>query len=223
LYNREVIVNDFNLIAHLETSGWDHNHHYHKYLLQFVPENCDQAIDIGCGKGDFVRALAGKAKKIRGIDLSEEMIKKAKEQSSTNQHLEYTVGDILDYDLGINQYNYIVSIATLHHLPLKEILLKLKPALKPKGVLVVLDLYKKESLIDYLLPFIAFPIERSLLLLTTGRIRRPKKDLQIWDEHSKHDEYMTIREIKKLCNEIIPKAKVRRHLFWRYSLVWEKE
>ena len=45
------------------------------------------------------------------------------------------------YDLPAEDFDCIASIATLHHLPLREIMLKMKAALKPEGVLLILWIY----------------------------------------------------------------------------------
>jgi hypothetical protein len=33
---------------------------------------------------------------------------------------------------------------------------------------------------------------------------------------------MKLEEIRRVADEVLPGAIVRRHLFWRYSLVWRK-
>jgi len=43
-------------------------------------------------------------------------------------------------------FDFVSSIATLHHLNQRELLLKIKDALKPCGVLVILDLVQSSSL-----------------------------------------------------------------------------
>jgi hypothetical protein len=35
---------DFDLIAGFQTEKWNHNHHYHDFLLKILPRNC-QHID----------------------------------------------------------------------------------------------------------------------------------------------------------------------------------
>jgi SAM-dependent methyltransferase len=54
-------------------------------------------------------------------------------------------------------FDCIVSIATLHHLPLELMLEKMKAALKENGVLLVLDLFKAESASDFVLSIPAIP------------------------------------------------------------------
>jgi hypothetical protein len=33
---------------------------------------------------------------------------------------------------------------------------------------------------------------------------------------------LPLAEIRRICANRLPGAKVKRHLFWRYSLVWRK-
>src|SRR5437868_4726022 len=44
---------DFDRIALLSKQdadeGWNHNNHYHRFLLEQVPACCAYALDIGCG------------------------------------------------------------------------------------------------------------------------------------------------------------------------------
>jgi hypothetical protein len=31
-----------------------------------------------------------------------------------------------------------------------------------------------------------------------------------------------MREVHTLCDDILPGAKIKQHLLWRYSVVWQK-
>ena len=42
---------DFDRIALLSSDEWDHNSHYHSFLLKHIPPRCTQALEIGCGTG----------------------------------------------------------------------------------------------------------------------------------------------------------------------------
>ena len=54
------------------------------------------------------------------------------------------------------------QIATLHHLPLAEMLLKMKAALKPGGVLLILDLFEPEGATDARIEPAGFARERGI-------------------------------------------------------------
>ena len=53
---------------------------YGKGLLEFVPQNAKQTIlDLGCGTGILTAQLAELCNKVVGVDSSENMIDKARE------------------------------------------------------------------------------------------------------------------------------------------------
>lgn len=76
-----IIREDFNRIAKLGEKQWDHNRHYHRYLGKHIPEHCEDALDIGCGIGEFSRLLAARSKQVTGLDLAPGMLEQAKERS----------------------------------------------------------------------------------------------------------------------------------------------
>jgi len=93
----------------------------------------------------------------------------------------------------------------------------------------VLDLFEPERNLlkpaawrDAALNAFAFGISGSLRLLHNGRLQPPKEVRAAWEEHGKTDSYPTMLQIRTLCADILPGAKVRQHLLWRYSLVWRK-
>jgi hypothetical protein len=38
---------DFDRLALLDDEGWTANNHYHSSLLKFVPQSCEEALEIG--------------------------------------------------------------------------------------------------------------------------------------------------------------------------------
>ena len=220
----ETIRSDFDRLAVLEneTGGWSHNDHYHAHLLRHVPASCHESLEIGCGTGAFARLLAGRSRHVLGLDLSPEMIRIARERSAGFANLDYQVADILEWPFPEEQFDCIASIATLHHLPLDLLLEKMKAALKPGGVLLVLDLFKAEDLTDLFLNGIAFPANLVMRLASNPRVRSSQAQRLAWAEHGKHDHYLKVSAVRRICRGILPNAIIRKHLFWRYSLVWTK-
>jgi 2-polyprenyl-3-methyl-5-hydroxy-6-metoxy-1,4-benzoquinol methylase len=220
---------DFDRLAVLDSEGWTHNNHYHKFLLQHVPRECRNALEVGCGTGAFARQLAERAGHVTAIDLSPEMVRVARSQSEAFPNIDYQLADVIECDLPADHFDCIVTVATLHHLPLRTGLLKLKQALKPGGMLMVLDLFEPERNLltlaggrDAFLNVTAMAASVSLRLIHNGRLRPPRAVRAAWEEHGQHDSYPTMREVRALCAELFPGASVRQHLFWRYSLTWRK-
>ena len=139
---------DFDRLALLDEEGWTANNHYHSFLLKQVPARCENALEIGCGTGAFARQLAERCERVIGLDLSAEMIRVARSRSSQFENLEFQVADAMASTFPQSHFDFICSIATLHHLDQRELLPKLRDALRPRGVLVVLDLVQSDSLVE---------------------------------------------------------------------------
>ena len=218
----EEVRSDFDRLAVLDGDGWNHNNHYHPFLLAQVPADCRQALDIGCGSGEFSRRLAERCEQVLGLDLSPEMIRLARERSRGQTNLDFQVADVMTRQLPPESYDCIVSIATFHHLPLAEILPRLRAALTAGGVLLVLDLFRAETAAERLMGLLAVPAGLGMRLLKTGRLREAREVRQAWAEHGAHDVYLSLAEIHQTCERLLPGVRVRRHWLWRYSLVWKK-
>jgi ubiquinone/menaquinone biosynthesis C-methylase UbiE len=216
------IQKDFDRIALLSNEGWDHNSHYHSFLLRQLPSHCEYTLDIGCGTGTFSRLLANCSDRVLALDLSPRMIQIARERSRAYTNIEFRVADAMTWEFPTKQFDCIASIATLHHLPIDEMLAQIRAALKANGVLIVLDLHEPEGVSDALTDALAVPVNTMLRLLKTGRLREPRKVRKAWAEHSRHDSYLTLTQIRQVCASTLPDAKVRKHLLWRYSITWKK-
>jgi len=221
------IEKDFDRLALLDDKGWTHNNHYHEFLLRHVPSDCTKALEIGCGTGAFSRQLAERSQQVMALDLSTEMIRVARSRSAHLENIEFHCADVMACDLPHESFDCVGTIATLHHLPLREVLLKLRHSLRPGGVLLVIDLFEPErnllklaGLRDGLLNVAAMGISGSLRLIHNGRLKPPKEVRAAWEEHGKTDSYPTMPEVRALCAEILPGAQIRQHLLWRYSIVW---
>jgi len=213
---------DFDRLAAFDDGGWDHNSHYHRFLLRHLPGRRDAALEVGCGTGAFARALAEHFGRVLAIDLSPEMIRLARARSRGIPNVEYRQADLRGASLPAASFDCIATLATLHHLPLHEALETLAAALRPGGVLLVLDLFRADTLGDWALSGAAVPANLLLNLRKHGRLRPPAALRRAWAEHARGDVYSTLAEVRSLAARLLPGAVIRRHLFWRYSLVWRK-
>jgi SAM-dependent methyltransferase len=216
------IQSDFDRIAALSDSGWNHNSLYHAFLLRALPAYCPHALEIGCGTGAFARLLAARSGRVLALDLSPCMIEVARASSPHHPNIDFQVADVLAWDFPAGHFDAIATITTLHHLPLETTLSKMKAALKVGGVLVVLDLYKVTWPADLLTAALAIPASLVVEAVKNGRLRQSPAAQAAWDEHGRHDSYLTMAEIRRSCARILPGAQVKKHLFWRYSVVWKK-
>lgn len=194
---------------------WSHNIHYHRYLLRRIPQQVDRALDVGCGLGLFSRKLAERSKTVDAVDVDGAVLSAASSLNSA-ANITYLKSDFLTVDLPRENYDVIVSIAALHHMNLEAALGKMKLLLRPSGKLLILGLYKEKEPLDYLYSVVSIPLnfvymkwhQSSIESRTTVAPTRPAR--------------LPLKQIKEVADTILPGSCLRRHLFWRYSLIWQK-
>ncbi len=213
---------DFDRLALLDEEGWTANNHYHDLLLSHVPRSCEYALEIGCGTGAFARELARRCNRVVALDLSAEMIRVARSRSVEFENLEFQLADAMTWDFPQSHFDFVCSIATLHHLEQRQLLGKMRDALKPGGVLVALDLVASEGVMDRVLDVIGLAVSPTLRLIHNGRLQPPAEVRKAWEQHGKHDSYSTVTQVRTLAHEFLPGATVTRQLLWRYLLVYLK-
>ncbi|MBE9052573.1 methyltransferase domain-containing protein [Nostocales cyanobacterium LEGE 11386] len=216
------IRNDFDQIALHDQEGWNHNNHYHPFLLKQLPNKCKTVLDIGCGTGEFARRLAQCADQVIAIDLSPNMIEVAKQRSAQYTNINFQVADVLQWEFPVEQFDAIASIATVHHLSLEKLLPHLKAALKPGGKLIILDLLEPENRQDVFSDFVAIPLNWLLQMSKNRHIQSTPAAAAAMKEHLLTDRYLTLSQARKIYTNSLGKVQVRKHLFWRYSVVWER-
>jgi ubiquinone/menaquinone biosynthesis C-methylase UbiE len=212
---------DFDRIALLSSESV-HNDHYLNFLARHIPRDCANALEIGCGTGAFSRLMAARAERVLALDLSPNMIRLAETRSRSFPNIDFQCADARACELPAERFDCIASIATLHHLQMEEMLSKMKAALKPRGTLLILDLFESVGTFDTLTSMLAMPVSMSLRIFQTGSLRAPREVREAWQEHGRSDSYLTLSNIRNICAEMLPGAKVRKHLLWRYSIVWKK-
>lgn len=215
------IKEDFDRLALYDRSGWNHNNHYHSFLLKQLPKKGNTILDIGCGTGEFSRLLAQRFDRVVALDLSPNTIALCKKRSQDYGNLDFQVADIMQWNFPSLYFDAIVSIATFHHFSVENLLPNLQNALKPGGKLVILDLLEQENVRDFFSDFIAVPLNW-LFLLKNRPIKPSPAAIAAMKEHLRTDKFLTFSQVKQIYLNSLPQAKIRKHLFWRYSLVWQK-
>lgn len=223
MIRREEIQKDFDRIALLSERESEPAGIPDPFLRQFVPARCDRALEIGCGTGTFTRLLARQADHVVAIDLSREMIRVARQHSIDYHNIEYSVADVMEMDLPSGEFDCIVMIATLHHVPIDQILTRLKQALRPEGVLIIHDLLTPSGIFDRATDLIRIPVSMATTYVRTGQFWPSREVRRAWAEHGKHERYLTRVDVMAMRDQYLQGAYVKHHLLWRYTLVWRKQ
>lgn len=195
---------------------WNHNSHYHGELLRRLPTSFDRALDVGCGSGEFARLLAARARRVDAVDTSPAMIAAAPAASPHVDNVNWIEGDVLALDLTPASYDAVTAIASLHHMPLDAALGRFAELVRPGGVVEILGLYRASTLGDYALAALATAANPIVGAAKAARSRRamPHDAMPVLDTRT------TLRDINAAAATHMPGAVLRRHLFFRYSLVW---
>jgi ubiquinone/menaquinone biosynthesis C-methylase UbiE len=196
---------------------WDHNSHYHTFLLAQAPAPMRHALDVGCGQGDFAGLLAARAERVDAIELDAATLATARRLQTGHTNLHFIPGDLMQLDLTEGEYDLITCLASLHHMDFDGALRKMKRLLAPGGTLAILGLYREASLPDYLISAVAVPINLIYrLALQRANAAGPENGVPV------RPATMTLAQIDRAAARIVAGARLRRHLLWRYSLVWRK-
>jgi 2-polyprenyl-3-methyl-5-hydroxy-6-metoxy-1,4-benzoquinol methylase len=213
------VIKQFDNIAFLPDQ-WDHNQHYQNYLLKSIPKNNTYILDVGCGTGELTKKLVPYSNEIIGIDISENMVNEALKRNN-DKKINYIKVSVEEYlEKTDKQFDIIISIAALHHMNEEKVLEMMKNKLTKNGKIIILDLVKRD-IKDYLLAIIVAPLSILLRLKNNGNIKVSKAEKEAWAGHFQYDKYLTIKEIKKMVKIKLGKAKVKKHLFWRYSIIYK--
>jgi ubiquinone/menaquinone biosynthesis C-methylase UbiE len=218
----EQVRADFDRIALVLAEECEALGTYSKILLRHVPAGGGRVLEIGCGLGAFARLVAGCANSVTAVDVSPQMLRVAAERSRAYSNLQFVLGDFLRLEFSLESYDCIVTMTTLHHLPQREALAKMKSLLKPGGVLVIQDLLDPEGVFDRALNFVRLPLNCAARFWRTGRFLMRREVRRAWDEHGRHETYLKPTDVRAMRDEYFPGALVRLHLLWRYTIVWRK-
>ncbi|MFC5754067.1 class I SAM-dependent methyltransferase [Actinomadura rugatobispora] len=193
---------------------WNHNTHYHGLVLRAVPRGCRDALDAGCGDGLLVRRLAARSGQVTGLDRSAGMVAAAREASGHLANVGFVEADLLSHDLPREGYDFVCSVATVHHMDFGAALTRMRELLRPRGTLVVIGLARTGSAGDLLYSLAGVPVHHYHRLRHRRRAGEPGAPLA--------EPGMTWGQVRQESQRLLPGARFQRHALWRYSVTWRK-
>ena len=196
----------------MSADGWNHNIHHHPLVLDAIPSHARRALDVGCGEGTLTRDLAERVPEVVGIDLDRPILDVARTRSSAARAT-YVLGDVLHHPFEPGSFDVVASIAALHHMDATTGLGRMRDLLRPGGVLVVIGLARSRLPRD--LPWeLAGAVSTRVhkLTKTYSEVTAPT----VWPPPE------TYTGVRRIAEQILPGVRYRRHVLWRYSLVWTK-
>lgn len=116
--------------------------------LRFVDQRPLRVVDVGCGNGDGLRALAqwcsrrGLSVDLVGLDLNPAIIDIARRRSKTHPNVRFLQGDAFDGTLDTLAPDITTATLFFHHFPSETLGSKLQRLLRSSSALVISDLHR---------------------------------------------------------------------------------
>jgi ubiquinone/menaquinone biosynthesis C-methylase UbiE len=112
------------------------------------PQSTDVVLDIACGPGTFVLALAPRVQFVRGLDLTPEMLRRARAHQTEKQitNAAFVRGDAERLPFPAGTFDLVSCQCSFHHMPKPQFVLReMVRVAKPGGRLVIIDPLAPES------------------------------------------------------------------------------
>ena len=79
----------------------------------------DSVLDVGCGAGWLARRLASLVPqgRVAGIDVSDEMVRRAQRASTDFGNLAFNTGEVSQIPLGANAFHHVISVESAYYWP----------------------------------------------------------------------------------------------------------
>lgn len=136
---KKYIIDDYNAIVQEYTEEFFDDKSDEKYIDQFLQSlEGKNVLDAGCGNGRDCKYINQKGFKVKGIDLSKEMLVIAKKMVPK---VDFEVMDITNITYSDNSYDGIISNCSFFHIPVEELpktLNSFSKILKPNGKLLLI-------------------------------------------------------------------------------------
>jgi len=193
------------------TDYWNHNAAYHPWLLDIAGRIRGNVLDVGCGEGLLAQRLAPVSTSITAIDPDPDAVRRTRGRVSSLPHVTVQHSAFDDFDARGRRYDLITFVASLHHMQLRSALLKARELLTPTGEIAVVGLSANHSIGDWLISAAGLPAVR-----IGSRRHRERRDIGVVVAPPRE----SLSDIRITAKEILPGARIRRGLYYRYLLHW---
>lgn len=195
---------------------WDHNAAFHPWILTRLPRRRRLAVDVGCGRGDLLAALAPFFERVHGTDLDSTMRETSRTRCAGLANVSI---DDADLDGLPDGADLITMIAVLHHLDIERALAVIRERLAPGGRFLCVGLAPPVSAADH-----AWDLASMITNPLIGIVRHPWPAVEATPqpELPVAQPTVSIAEIGRICDSVMPGAVIRRHLGFRHTLEWTR-
>lgn len=193
---------------------WNHNTAYHRWLLKIAARQHGDVLDVGCGEGLLVQRLAAVSRHVIGIDTDPATVQQAQRRLRTIANASVELIDFHDFTAPDQSFDVVTFVASLHHQSPRKALGKARQLLRPGGELAVVGLSANKTLSDWAWGLLCTPVA-----LMGSRLRRETRDIGVPITEPQE----SLAQIHQVADDVVPKAVIRRGLYYRYLLHWRND
>lgn len=218
---------------------WDHNAHFHPWILRSLPPGAQRVLDVGCGRGDLLAALRGRSEHLEGIDPDPGMAAAAaaalQEVPGAEVHRR-TLVEHVQHPGTAAAYDAVTFVASLHHQQVPQALAQARHLLRPGGRLLVVTLVRPAGPADQL-----WDIADALTNPAIGLVKHPRpvqgapvpaRPGPVTPEVGEaepssaampvRDPDLTLAALREAARHLLPGARIRRREGFRVTLRWQR-
>ena len=194
---------------------WNHNYAYHNWIKKNI-ENNSIVLDVGCGDGTLIFKISKKCKKVYGIDIDKKSINVAI-KANKDDNVSFINDDFLKYNFKNMKFDMIIFVAAIHHMNMKDALLKAQSLLKENGKIIIVGLSKPSSIFDYIIEVLRIVPS---FVVSKFKGNKTSEEMNIETNYN----FPTSDEVRSICKQILKRNyKIKYALHYRYLLLWTKK
>jgi SAM-dependent methyltransferase len=198
---------------------WSHNDHYHRWIVCRLPAGRRAALDVGCGQGTLVGVLRERFDRVDGLDADPGMAAVSAARFADDPRVRITHGPF-EAAADVGPYDAVTMVAVLHHLELEPALAGARELLAPGGRLLVVGLARVGSPAEVALDVVSVLLNPIVGLVRHPRAARDEEDTRpVMPVRPAAETYA---EVAATARRVLPGARFRRRLFFRYTLEWTR-
>lgn len=164
-------------------------------------------LEVGCGEGYLAAQLAEKAGRVTALDVDPAILETARALNGT-PNIDYVLGDFLTHRFD-DAFDAAVAVTVLHHMGTAQALERMKDVVRPGGIVAVVGLSQSRYPADFVYDAAGAVATR---LHRHAKTYAPKA----------LEPTETFAEARRIVHAVLPGARYKRHIMWRWSAVWTK-
>ncbi|MDO5083868.1 MAG: class I SAM-dependent methyltransferase [Arachnia propionica] len=194
---------------------WNHNEHFHPWILRNLPSGRRRAVDVGCGEGKLLAALAPYFEHVTGTDVDKAMLAEASQCTQVLPNVTVTSAQLADLPPGLD---LVCMVAVLHHLDVEQALWRVRELLVPGGRFLAVGLAATQTPVDRVWDLASAVTNPMIGLL---RHPRPRREA-VPDSVPTREPVLGIAELRRALARVMPGARLRRRLAFRHTIEWTR-